>query len=393
MACFAAGPLSVEAWLAAMDESALHDCIDKIYEAALDPALWPLLLDALGRGLRSEVSAIFLQDQRSAEVGFLECVGQDAATMAAYRDHYSKVNVWLESAARLPAGTPVHTPELLDAVSFERSEFYGDWLRPQGVYYSLGCTVLRHPAAETHVTLLRSPTTGPYTREEQAAFARLTAHVRRAVDIHRRLHTATLMRDGMLARLERMALGVAVVDRDGRLLFANATAEGILGLGSGLTVRAGRLTAVDGENAAIIARAIAEAAASSAPEHAADAGVILLRRPSSRPLSILVCRLSPGGVAGIAEPSALVFIHAEDRDARVRDADLMALYGLTRAEARLMRSLLQGQRLSEYAARAGISVNTAKSYLRDVFGKTGASRQSDLFRRVLTNPLLQMSSD
>jgi len=58
-----------------------------------------------------------------------------------------------------------------------------------------------------------------------------------------------------------------------------------------------------------------------------------------------------------------------------------------------MRSLLQGQRLSEYAARAGISVNTAKSYLRDVFGKTGASRQSDLFRRVLTNPLLQMSSD
>jgi DNA-binding CsgD family transcriptional regulator len=47
-----------------------------------------------------------------------------------------------------------------------------------------------------------------------------------------------------------------------------------------------------------------------------------------------------------------------------------ALYGLTEAEARLTSGLLRGERLEDYAARTGISMNTARTHLKSVFAKT-----------------------
>jgi DNA-binding CsgD family transcriptional regulator len=59
---------------------------------------------------------------------------------------------------------------------------------------------------------------------------------------------------------------------------------------------------------------------------------------------------------------------------------LKALYGLTEAEARLTSGLLHGARLEDYAARAGISMNTARTHLKSVFAKTDTDRQAELMR-------------
>ena len=87
---------------------------------------------------------------------------------------------------------------------------------------------------------------------------------------------------------------------------------------------------------------------------------------------------------GTGGPVALLFIHIAKRQLVPREQDLTNLYGLTPAEAKLMKALLAGQRLFDYSKSAGISINTCKTHLKQVFAKTGASKQSDLFRRVLT---------
>ena len=128
---------------------------------------------------------------------------------------------------------------------------------------------------------------------------------------------------------------------------------------------------------------------------ASEKDIVLVRRRYGQPISILVCRLpKPERIEiGIGSPVALLLIHAGRRELSPREHDLMILYRLTRAEAKLMRALLSGQKLSDYSKAVGISSNTAKTYLKQVFAKTGASKQSDLFRRVLTNPLLQFNSE
>ncbi len=62
------------------------------------------------------------------------------------------------------------------------------------------------------------------------------------------------------------------------------------------------------------------------------------------------------------------------------------LYGLTPAEARLVRGLADGRRLDQLAEAFGISKETARTQLRHIYAKTGTNRQAELVCLVLTGP-------
>lgn len=62
---------------------------------------------------------------------------------------------------------------------------------------------------------------------------------------------------------------------------------------------------------------------------------------------------------------------------------LRMLFGLTRAEARVARLLAQGLRLETVAGELHVSVATINFHLRNLFQKTGVTRQSDLVAQVL----------
>ena len=55
-------------------------------------------------------------------------------------------------------------------------------------------------------------------------------------------------------------------------------------------------------------------------------------------------------------------------------------FGLTIAEARLASALVTGVDLGSYARNNGLSVETARWHLKNVFAKTGTGRQSELVR-------------
>lgn len=58
-------------------------------------------------------------------------------------------------------------------------------------------------------------------------------------------------------------------------------------------------------------------------------------------------------------------------------------FGLTEAESRLAAKLLQGLSINDAAKTLGVTTNTARSYLKNVFAKTGTRRQSDLLRLLM----------
>ncbi len=70
------------------------------------------------------------------------------------------------------------------------------------------------------------------------------------------------------------------------------------------------------------------------------------------------------------------------------------LYSLTHSEAELVRLLSQGNSLEEAAEVRGVSINTIRSHLRNIFLKTDTRRQGDLVRLVLTGvaPLRELSA-
>ena len=59
-------------------------------------------------------------------------------------------------------------------------------------------------------------------------------------------------------------------------------------------------------------------------------------------------------------------------------------FGLTPAEARLALRLVAGETLRSAAAKLGITYETARTQLKNIFNKTGTSRQAELVVVVLT---------
>jgi DNA-binding CsgD family transcriptional regulator len=60
------------------------------------------------------------------------------------------------------------------------------------------------------------------------------------------------------------------------------------------------------------------------------------------------------------------------------DTKALAKLPLTPAETELATALFKGQSVEAYARDAGISINTARWYVKQIYGKTGVTRQAEL---------------
>ena len=84
-----------------------------------------------------------------------------------------------------------------------------------------------------------------------------------------------------------------------------------------------------------------------------------------------------------------VFISDPDLKHPISVDSLVSVYGLTRSEAQVAISLVNGHKIEEIAKSSNHSAHTIRSQLKSVFRKVGVSRQSDLVKMLLTGPLAQ----
>jgi DNA-binding CsgD family transcriptional regulator len=118
----------------------------------------------------------------------------------------------------------------------------------------------------------------------------------------------------------------------------------------------------------------------------AGGAVLITRRPPLRPLQVVVSPFCPGTLLNESQATALVQFSDPSANPRPRSAILRALYGLTPTESRLADLLLQGLEVQQAADRMKTTLETARFNLKRVLAKTGASRQSELMRLMLSLP-------
>jgi DNA-binding CsgD family transcriptional regulator len=93
-----------------------------------------------------------------------------------------------------------------------------------------------------------------------------------------------------------------------------------------------------------------------------------------------------GGTSG-----ALLFAFDPEAGPPLKAELVKKLFSLTEAEAHLAVALCDGKTLEEISVERGTTVNTVRSQLKSVFGKTGASRQADLVSLILASPAYLLS--
>ncbi len=374
------------------DPALLSGMIGQIYDAAADPAHWPRFLARIGELL--ELRAInFVISHNDPATGFAALPatwGLSDGEISQYESHYAEVDPHRLPTLRHPAGT-VGTAELLvpDA-EYVRSEYFNDYYARIGLRHGFATSIHNDGGVASVLVCHRGPDRGPADDVDLELLRRLTPHLQRARALS--LQLGTLQSQERIGQdvLDRIPVGLIFVDGSGRFLSANARGEEILREEDGLELNQGRLVTGHISDTRALGAIVATACAAGLRQTSSAAMSLCLDRPSGRRhLEVMACPIDHESRLWREGPAA-AFLVVSDGAAELTGAThrLRDLFGLTDTEAALTIALVRGATLKEWAAQRDVSIETVRWQLKQVFAKTGTSRQPDLMRLVLLGPAL-----
>ena len=369
------------------DSEQVLDLVGTIYDVALSADRWEPMLQRMAELFGGTATVFFVRDRLAAETVFFRYWGLSEAFLSESVKLFTSVDVGLDTPLSLPPGS-VTTEETFPPPDQPRSPILSDFLRRWDVERYVGGDVFRDARRFGVVSVLAPQSRPAFGPTEIDLLKSLIPHLRRAVELRSHLDEKDASRSVAQGVIEGMITGVVLLDASGHVLAANATARRIADSRDGLVLSRERLRAISNTEDDLLQKAIGEAIAISEHRESSGGAGLTVRRPSgARPYAILV---SPGASAvsqsAFRIASAVVLIGDSDAGLAASEEVAMQLYGLTPTEARLACSVASGESLESYASARGINVSTARWTMKQALAKTGARRQADLVRILLTGP-------
>lgn len=365
------------------------DLIDRIYATADDQALWPDFLEHLAGTLRCAATNLFVQDLRNPAGAALATFNTDPTFQHSYADHYGKINIFLiRGQSLLRAGKVWFSDELCPDGESHRSEFYNDWILPQGHSHGLLGIVFNDRARVGNLGAIRERRRKPFQPEDKRLLGLLVPHLQRAVELQRRISELESLQAGTAEALDHWTIAVLLVDESGRVLLANRSAEEVLNERDGLALERGILHGNIPQDTTALHQSIREASCPGLLDGISRRTLTILRPSGKRPLSVFVAPARRRDLFFNAPRSALVFVSDPERADAPSSEILQHAYGLTPAEANVASLLATGKDIHEIADATCVRQNTIRIQLKRIFDKTGTRRQAELVKLILTGPAL-----
>jgi DNA-binding CsgD family transcriptional regulator len=238
--------------------------------------------------------------------------------------------------------------------------------------------------------VFRERSDAKFDQEESSVCEILVAQLARGLEMARRMGTCEVERMLFSDVMDRLYVGVVILDHSGKIVRASSTANQFLSARDGLQIQANRLRATCNTEDKAFQAAIKAALQSAANREAmATRGVSLTKRSGSRNLGVIVRPIVPSSNSPAEVNSAVaVYIRDSETNPEVEGELVRQLFDLTPAEAGVARRLTSGLSLEDAASSLAISRNTARAHLRSIFSKSGITRQTELVRLVLNSAVI-----
>lgn len=366
-------------------EGTLLGIVEEVYAAAEDPARWGAVIDRCARAVRCDAGALYAQDLSHGTASIAVAVGYGDSFLRSYEQYYAPRNPWTSVLSHFVEGEVQITDDLVPVIDFfESSEYYNDWLRPQGLFRAANLCLSKRSGLLSNVTLMRSKSTGEFAEGEVRLLSRLTPHLQRAVELHRRFSQVSTENQSMKQMLDCMPAAVIMVDRSGRVIYMNSAAERLIAMADGVSVQCGFVRLGTSSQDARLRQMLSDATNTASSGGQAGSAMRIKRRSMQTPFELLVTPIrisSP--LMTQTEPSAAVFI-SDPGATNEQECHLWRdIYQLTDAEARIASELAKGRSLDEISGTLGITMNTTRTHMKAIFRKTDTHSQARLIRQML----------
>jgi DNA-binding CsgD family transcriptional regulator/GAF domain-containing protein len=360
------------------------DLIGRIYDAAAEPALWQGVVEELSEALDGAAVAISFDLPALPRANRRFAAGIDADVGSDCVDAFLR-EVPHAPEARYPFARGFAFAHASADRPIESSAFRESWREPRKLAsaWPMGHLIASEDGRPiASIVAYRKQGSGAFSESDLAFANRLVSHLARAFELYRMLAGVTHQHRALAEVMNRLPTGVILLNDEGRAVFTNRSATHILDRNDGVFLADNALRASDARADEALQRRIAEAITSQQPDTGEKVGgtVGTPRTSGDGAYTISVARLLPGST--VRDAVASVLLSDPKIGAEPAVELLRGLHGLTPAEAELVGQLARGRSLEEAARARGVSINTVRSQLKQVFSKTGTSRQGELVQLV-----------
>jgi DNA-binding CsgD family transcriptional regulator len=364
----------------------LDKAISHIYDAAVDSRLWPAALAEILRFVGNSGTHLWLMNGATSEVTHSIHVGMPDKMIEEYNGEVIKACPRWANARKHPDRTFLFDYQHIDEDQIDSNEYY-NWLQTKGdrIRYYLGGRLRVGNSLEGFQSLAFRKREGHAQKTHIERFSRILPHVQRAIQIGQRLGTWQFVSQSALEFLDSLAQGIAILDEAGNCIAVNRCAERLLTRPYRISLKGGRLRALDTTVDRQLNLLIAHCAATSSGKGQYQGGSVSIPAADNRvPLRLNVYPLKLPHDTLHTDRSAVVVCMVDPLNPLQLDHGVLkTTFGLTPAESRLVVSVLDGNSVGGASRELKISKHTARSQLKSVFSKVGVHRQAELVRAVL----------
>ncbi|PLP58216.1 hypothetical protein CYK37_14965 [Mesorhizobium loti] len=361
-----------------------RDVSEAIDRAAFDSGDWNDVPAALARAFPGSFGGFWNNNPYREELNFLAAHNIAPEFLKSYEEHFAFINPWTAFWEPIPNGTVAASEVVAPARTFDRTEFYNDWLKPQKDVEAATGLKLVGGRGEVVTFLLHYPL-DKSDRYETAAvevLKRVKNSVDRSITLARLLRNRSELAVSGAALLERPHCAAFVTDSARAVRDANAQATQLFSKGSPVFVRRGRVLLSDNDADTRFGQLLRNMGNAVDRERS----ILAFRGDSGSAWEVILAPLQASvgtpGILTLVPPQTLVLVLVTELKPMADDvpdlSNLAPLFGLTKSEIVFCRKLLAGESVTEIADSLKLSVETARTRMKAILHKTESPRQSHL---------------
>jgi DNA-binding CsgD family transcriptional regulator len=366
----------------------LSELLGSLYAAPLQPEKWQVFFNHLSR--LTNISSGYLisgSESRGQEILAGGGLSFNPEVLPLYKEYYGRMDPFWAPFLRNPRVAVIRGEELVSQNQLLKTEFYNDLLSK---YDMESMTMLSCSSAVDQIDVMPVWRRAQDDRMEEDSIALLRMilpHANTALQLRARLRAAEMQGPFSEMALDSMSIAAFLVSENGYIHHRNNLAEAIVRRADGLRLNGASLIANNPSENAHLHLFLSGASQGNNGKAGIPGGALTIsRRGTLSPLRVVVLPVPENYRSIIRIPCALVFVSDPTASPKSRAAFIRMLYGLTPTESRLADLLLEGLELRGVADRLGLTIGTARFHLKRVLAKTGARRQTELMRLMLSLP-------
>lgn len=367
----------------AVSRSRFEEIVDKIYAAVDERGLWNDVANDIAHA--AGAVSCSLQVRSGAAAKIVGAAGYQEFDAKLYEQQYARHDVRAQVLMTLPADQVHLLHHYMPQERFVRSSYYNEFFRriTQGYWSAASWITLdRGAGVGLGIGIHRSRSADPEDAAQVEILSTLSPHLRRAGRLHMKLNDVKLRVSQLSDALDHIRQPAILATSEGRLVLANEAAGRLFDPSRVLSIdSSGKIVTCSTKATKRLWEAIE---ASARPADSVDAGQssdIIVNSDDQTPrisLNVLPLQRREPTARPDLEGGSIMILAQEFEPALVSVDTLRSAFGLSPAEARLVRLLATGASLRQASEIIGVSYSTVVSQIKSCFQKTGTHRQAEL---------------